>query len=830
MPLAKVIESAHSSPRRTNQARWSWIAGMAFLFAIAIAATIPTAQAEEMAAPPTEGQDLNSKGGIMTLMDSTPKQGNTIADGQPNTVRPPLENCIVLKNQQVSLAIDRATFTWASMRDEKLGIEYVMEPGGPLCEIQLSRLPGAWFQSERHFSCDGLAAKRKSFKLENSDSGQVLVLSYSDCRFSPFAGPLDIEIRISLAPQDTVFRWNLSIKNRSGLTLENVLFPTAVGFASSTPGSAKTDFIVRGMTSGAKFMNPRERTAGAEGDSEGPASTMSIQAVVYCDGQTDGGLYLAAEDSKWFRKNFICNPKGSGNSFSWYFTHIADGREKKHRWTLPYTVAFGPFRGDWYDAAKEYRKWIKTQPVFVPLKDRKDIPEWFSKLNVWFQGQDTGPEADKMASMVSNLLRIRKELGEDYGWHWYLWQKGRQHDHNYPDYFPAAAGFKEAVKVIQDAGVHAMPYINVTLFETQLPMWKEDNASLWAVRNGNYGFFDSARNIWSRGDLEWVFYLNSDNRKMVSMCPATAYWQDKMASIYGRLVNDEGVDAVYLDQLMVYPYLCYASNHGHAPCGGGDYMAQGFREMIKKIRATSQKQIVLGGENIGESYNDLIDYQLTAHSECAPERIPMYQAALKDYTVEIGLYSFPAAENTPEAFMAKQGLCLVQGRQLGWFNFNVMDYDFTTHQLKPNGLWFMPYLKSLCAARTAAHDFLYYGELVRPPVLKDLPNKDVRWIMWPGGVPELDKVRPVPVVHAQAYQSPGGDLGLVLANWTDEDRSVIIEINQRDWGVAVGQSYQMRTWVNGGWSTPTEQVLGKELPVTVPKLSPMIIQISKKAK
>jgi len=33
-----------------------------------------------------------------------------------------------------------------------------VEPGGPLCEIQLSSLPGTRFQSEPHCMCDGLAA------------------------------------------------------------------------------------------------------------------------------------------------------------------------------------------------------------------------------------------------------------------------------------------------------------------------------------------------------------------------------------------------------------------------------------------------------------------------------------------------------------------------------------------------------------------------------------------------------------------------------------------------------------------------------------------------
>jgi hypothetical protein len=34
-----------------------------------------------------------------------------------------------------------------------------VEPGGPLCEIQLSSLPGTRFQSEPHFMCHGLAAR-----------------------------------------------------------------------------------------------------------------------------------------------------------------------------------------------------------------------------------------------------------------------------------------------------------------------------------------------------------------------------------------------------------------------------------------------------------------------------------------------------------------------------------------------------------------------------------------------------------------------------------------------------------------------------------------------
>lgn len=776
----------------------------------------------------SEGSELQAKGGIMTLMDVTPDQPGQGSNRSPAPrARPRAGDGIVLKNRQVSLTLDRTTFALVSMRDERLGIEYVAEPGSPLCEIQLVRLPNGWYENPRYVTCDGVAAKTKRFKFEKSAAGEVLVLSYLDCPTGTQGGAIDLEIRISLAPRDTVFRWNLAVKNRSGMTLANVLFPTAGGLGSSTPGSAQTDSIVRAMTSGCKIMKPREKQAGAEGDSESPASTMSLQAIIYSDGQTPGGLYLAAEDAKWFRKNFICTPSPSRQSFSWHFTHFADGREKNQDWTLPYTVAFGPFRGDWYDAAKEYRKWIQTQPVFVPLKKRTDTPAWFSRNNVWFQGQDIGPESNKMSPMLANLLRIRQELGEEYGWHWYLWQKGRTHDHNYPDYFPAAAGFRDAVKTIQAAGVHAMPYINVSLYETQLKMWEDEKASQWAVRNGNYGFFDAAHQTWSRGDLEWVFYMNSDQRKMVAMCPATAYWQDKMAGLYGRLLNEDGLDAVYLDQLMVYPYLCYAANHGHAPAGGGDHVVQGFREMIKKIRASTPKKFILGGENIGEPYTDVIDYQLTAHSECAPDRIPMYQAALKDYTVEIGLYSYTAAERTPEAFMAKQGLCFVQGRQLGWFNFNNMDFDYTTGLLKPDALWFMPYLKTLCAARTAARDFLVYGELLRPPLLNNLPNKNVRWILWPNGNPAVDdRERSVPVVWAQAYKSPAGDLGLVLANWTDQDRQVTLTVNRRDWGIAVGTPCQVRTWSAGAWHAPARQILGAELTITVPKLSPVILRVS----
>jgi hypothetical protein len=484
-------------------------------------------------------------------------------------------------------------------------------------------------------------------------------------------------------------------------------------------------------------------------------------------------------------------------------------------WHLPYDVAFGPIQGDWYDAAKTYRRWLLSQGRMKPIIERQDIPAWFKSINVWYQGEDHNPKEELMAKTVDRLRTIRERLGEPFAFHWYLWQKGRTHDVNYPDYFPASPGFSNAITTLRNAGVRVMPYINVELFDTNLQMWTDDHADLWASRNylGDYN-----KVLWGDlGSLKGPI----NGPKMVNMCPGTQYWQDKMVGCVKTLVQDYGVDAVYFDELHVYPFLCYATNHLHSVIGG-NYFANSYREIIRRAKEEcGKKDLVLTGEGESDIYADVISAQLT-WADTKPDSLPMFQSVMKDYTIEFGLMMVrPEIENM-DCFAGKIGFSLVRGRQLGWIPFDQGDV------LDPSQTAQMDFLKSAAKCRTAARDFLLYGEYLRSPDTLSAGTHEVRWRNGGGGLASPDEVIRVPNVMASAYKAPNGDIGIVLVNVTGKDVQVSIPVNQKDWGLKVDCDCHKSVWMPESWSDTENIKLRNKLNANLPAYLPMVIRLHQK--
>jgi len=674
----------------------------------------------------------------------------------------------------------------------------VVEPGHPLFKVNFEQKDDSWYTTARPASIDGTGAERRYYKVLDANGGKILELHFDGSPLTAEGIRADAVVTVELDAGETAFRWGLNVKTTSEITLGEVLFPTLSGLGSGLPGSDEKDYLVLPGSMTKPSPAPRSKSSCGQGATECPSPGAAIQMLVYCDGMGKDSLYMSPLDPKAYRKTLCSSPMTSKKSFCWYVLHYPDGEGQGNSWTLPYKVAIGPVEGDWYDASKVYRKWALSQHRWKLLSERTDIPKWFKDLSVWFQGQDRNPHEELMAKHVDRLLKIRERLGEDYGFHWYLWQKDTRHDYRYPDYFPAQPGFKEAIAKVQAAGVHAMPYINVEIFDTMADIWTTENAEPWASRDVNGNMYKLA---WEK------------DRKLVNMCPATKYWQDKMVSSYVKLVKDFGVDAVYLDELNVYPYLCYAKNHLHSTIGGTHFV-DGYRTILSRIRnECGRSDIVITGEGCSENYADLEDAQLIAHTDNDPDAIPFFQSAMKDCTVELGLTMSRDEALDLDCFAARTGFAFVRGRQLGWFNFDQTDLMGPEYDRQ------FEFLKKTAQCRRAAQKFLYDGEFLREPDLSGASTHEVRW----------DHDKPAIVRHdvlGAAYRATDGDLGIVLVNITGKPVSVRIPVNSKDWGIRPGDLRNKSEYRDGAWTQIAKTTVGDYIETSVPAFSPVVVSWS----
>ena len=101
------------------------------------------------------------------------------------------------------------------------------------------------------------------------------------------------------------------------------------------------------------------------------------------------------------------------------------------------------------------------------------------------------------------------------------------------------------------------------------------------------------------------FYAEASGR-LLAMCPSQEMWRQTIADLVDKLVGEEGVNGVYVDQVSAMKAdLCYAKDHGH-PIGGGRYWADGNREEMRKIRNAALRQEPQRRHHVGEHRRNLL--------------------------------------------------------------------------------------------------------------------------------------------------------------------------------------------------------------------------------
>jgi len=455
----------------------------------------------------------------------------------------------------------------------------------------------------------------------------------------------------------------------------------------------------------------------------------------------DRVVYLACHDPRARTKEFLID-RDPGN------TAISFGvsQPTRLRYGAPYKQEY-PFvlqvlRGDWYDAAMNYRAWALTAPWTWrgPLHRGKKTPKRYLETPVVLLrlGQEI-MEPDFVADWA---VRTQKWLGVPATYHYYAWHQnfGSTSIDAYPDYFPTQPGFRQAVQHMRDAGLQVMPYLNARLWRTDFDSWHELGQR--AAVKDVYG--KCHREVWMKIPA-------------ASMNPASRLWQWVIGEAALRCI-DCGCSAVYLDQLAesaAWP--SYDTSHPHEPGETGAWV-QGYWLLCESTRSEGRaidRDLVLTAEGNAEPYLCGIDAFLVGNSN-ATNAIPLHSAVYHDYVMQFGRYVMAKDLQLPRAVLAKFGQQFIFGGQFGWSRAKLDHFlrDDNAHAVC---------LRKMAKLRAVHCDLLAAGRMLRPLDLgEQVPTLPVKWYRW-------DKLAtvPMPQVLNSVWQHADGQVGVLLLNIGD---------------------------------------------------------------
>ncbi|MHB1192950.1 MAG: DUF6259 domain-containing protein [Longimicrobiales bacterium] len=699
----------------------------------------------------------------------------------------PPADTIRMSNQQIRLGFEDQRGSLVELIDLATGQAFVA-PGATLGDLWLLDLPAGGARAAVSPTDAG------RFGMRRPDGSDILLLEWFD--FGLEAAP-DLHVSVTVRPQgaEPMTEWHISLSGLGTLGVEQVRFPRIVGIPPLGPGEEMA--VPQWM--GQRTRDPRAQFAGRDGRGGrrewAYPGQMAIQMLaLYRPDQA--GLYLAADDTLAYRKSFAFWGDGTGSISYEVVQALSDPASPKDRWEQPFASVIGTFQGDWITAVERYRAWGTRQAWARNSRlSRGLVPDWLLETGMWVWNRGRSP------GVLTPAVELRKALGLPVSVFWHWWHQG-PYDTSFPDYLPpreGVAGFTQAVREAQASDVRMMTYMNMRLWCTGTPSWTAEGAERWAVKGRD-------------GKAPRETYNIFDPQACSPMDVTTEFWRDKYAGIADTVLNQYGVNGIYMDQA-VLSLTCWDPTHGH-PVGGGNYWMGGVQALTEDIRtrAESGPDLLLAGEGAGEAWLPWLDLMLTlqvSQERYSPptggwEPIPMFQAAYHAYGITYGSYSSltmpPYDDLWPDSTAPAEPLKLLdpafqrqfyleQARSFVW------GLQPTIANFLPGHLIDRPletaYMMRLARVRSHALDWLLYGTFLRPPEL-DVPEVDVRlsrvsiYAAQRSG-PQVSDGR-YPAALAGAWRAKDGSVAVALASILEEPSSVGLTFDAAAYGLRRGGS------------------------------------------
>ena len=383
----------------------------------------------------------------------------------------------------------------------------------------------------------------------------------------------------------------------------------------------------------------------------------------------DAGLYIAAHDDRVNTKTLV----------------ITGDRDVSFSSPEPrcgFEVTVAAFKGDWWEAARIYRKWAMTAPWCRKgrILDRADYPRRLCEIPLWFNFHGK-------ATAASNVLTRAKQLFPNVttGLHWHRWQAVPWELGHYPEYFPEGEGMKECIAYCRSIGQEPLLYTLPRLYSRSLLGFRF--AEPYSVR-------DEGGNYW----IEQYGRLEDNPPELVQMCPGVVKWRECIVD-YTTRIFELGARSVFQDQVSSCPAKsCYGGCHDHRP-GGGSWFYESVHEICSRTHDVAMNYGgFMSDEGSVDAFNDVVDGHLTV-TQRTPDDVPFWHAVYNGYVTYFG--SPENHDDDDDTFWAMQTRELLWGQALGWYHTLLMDCPGKVSMVR-----------KLVGFRQANLDCLAYGELL----------------------------------------------------------------------------------------------------------------------
>ena len=550
-----------------------------------------------------------------------------------------------------------------------------------------------------------------------------------------WGGDVEVEVETRLGPDDSLARSRIKATVSAGPGLKTVVFPMVTGIRPVTVNAAHDRVL---MPANLGWTKPSPLVSGEGLTGKYPIGITLQMSALLGEGR---GLYFCEEDIQANEKTLVWEPDGERKTLGFSISRNVlgwGGDEPIREYVSPGDAVTGPFQGDWFDAARIYRKWALLAPWCRkgPIDQRADYPQWLIRVAFWANDALSDEDGIEKALIKSTFFDLPASVCHDY----YYQFAGYYHHNRNPEYLPPRIGaenYKRVVRDFQKRGIRVIPYVIGWLWNMSTESYRVEEAERKGTMFG------------AKGEKYWTWAGSLDPQ--AAMCPATDIWRNKLLDLSRELIGEYGVDGVYYDYFTVHCIDCFVKEHGH-PIGGGNYWTKAVHDLYELIREECRKinpNAIFCGENNAEYVIDVLD---TAYTGGPYANAPAFLAVYHGYTQTFGGLS---NKYTPPYI----GRMWIMGCQNGPTNQEHALATAAGASYEKLGPWYRDLLR---CRWEFGWPYLGAGEMLRPPKIEG----DIPTITQKGGYGDFT----LPSVDATAWRASNGSVGIFFLNYDGEKK------------------------------------------------------------